>query len=81
MVNSKVEVADDKTFLKFEKGLMEPGLAKPDLFYKKEKCVEITGKPGGKFWKYRGRYLSTNIPFLLFFLFLVKEREGKQRPK
>lgn len=72
VVNSKVDVAGDKTFPKFEKGLSEPGLTKPDLFYTKEKSAEITEKPGGKFWKRGGRCPSTKISFLLFFLFLVK---------
>lgn len=59
------EVAGDETFRKFEKGLSEPSLAKPDLFYqkkKKKKSVEMTEKPAGKFWKDRGR-----CPWYYFF--------------
>lgn len=33
------EVAGDETFLKFEKGLSEPSLTKPDLLYQKKKKV------------------------------------------
>lgn len=35
VVNSRVEVAGNGTFLKFGKGRNEPGLTKSDLFYKK----------------------------------------------